>query len=498
MGRIRRSWLWAVLAFSVAALVLWTGLSVTVTVRPGGVAEASRDTALSSEATEILTRTGQALAEVADRVRPSVVSIITTKVSGGEAVPGFAPFFNDPFFRRFFGDRFGQDPHFKTPERKQQGLGSGVIVDPDGYILTNNHVVEGADEIKVVLSDGREFKGELIGTDPKTDLAVVRIEAGGLRALELGDSDALRVGEIVVAVGNPYRLSLTVTMGIVSAKGRANVGIADYEDFIQTDAAINPGNSGGAMVNARGELVGINTAIFSTSGGYQGIGFAIPSNMARNVMNQLLQSGKVVRGWLGVAIQAVTPALAEQFGLDSDRGVLVSDVMKDGPAREAGIERGDVIVSLDGKEVDAPYSLRNRIAATPPGTVVELGIVRDGRKRTVRVKLGELDADRTRVGKSVSGYDNVLRGVTVEDLTPQHRRSLKLPEDMTGVVVTDVAAGAPAEGVLVPGDVLIELNRKAIGGVRDYEAMASELDRDASILLLVYRKGNTIYLTLSK
>lgn len=465
---------------------------------PPTPAEARSGGALPEEGVTFLTKTGEALSEIAELVKPSVVSIITTKTTGGGSMQGFGPFFNDPFFRRFFGDRFGENPHFKTPERKQEGLGSGVIVDSGGYILTNNHVIDGADEISVILSDDREFQAELVGTDPKTDLAVIRIDADNLQALDLGDSDRLRVGAIVVAVGNPYRLSLTVTMGIVSAKGRANVGIADYEDFIQTDAAINPGNSGGAMVNARGELVGINTAIFSTSGGYQGIGFAIPSNMARNVMNQLLEGGKVVRGWLGVAIQGVTPELAEQFDLPSDRGVLVSDVLPDGPAEGAGLKRGDVIVELDGKLVDRPYALRNRVAGTAPGTTVRLTLVRDGKKKTVRVKLGELDSDKTTGAAAVAGYDNALRGVSVEELSEKLQDARKLPEGLTGVVVTEISGDSPAASVLAKGDVLMEINRKPITSVGDFREVASGIGEDDSVLVLVYRRGSTIYLTLSK
>ncbi|MFQ3573314.1 MAG: Do family serine endopeptidase, partial [Thermodesulfovibrionales bacterium] len=291
----------------------------------------SQDITISKESVDILTRTNQALAEVASAVKPSVVNISSTKTI---RTPGFQnPFFNDPFFRRFFGEEFR---FFERPrEFRQSGLGSGVIVDKDGYILTNYHVIKGADEITVKLSDKREFKGKIIGSDPKTDIAVIKIQAERLPAIKWGDSDKLKVGEMVLAIGNPFGLNQTVTSGIISATGRANVGIADYEDFIQTDAAINPGNSGGALVNIKGELVGINTAIFSTSGGYMGIGFAIPSNMVKVVMDNLIKKGKVIRGWLGVSIQQITPELAKQFGLKDDKGVLVGDVIEDSPAEKA-------------------------------------------------------------------------------------------------------------------------------------------------------------------
>ncbi len=289
---------------------------------------------VSSQSVESLTKIGHAMAEVSAAVKPAIVNISTTrtvKISGG----GADPFFDDPFFRRFFGDKFGRQRQPK--EQKSAALGSGVIVSSDGYIITNYHVVKEADEIKVLLSDKREFSGKVIGSDPKTEISVVKIEAKGLPTLNWGDSDALEVGEIVLAVGNPFGLNQTVTMGIVSAVGRANVGIADYEDFIQTDAAINPGNSGGALVNVRGEVVGINTAIFSTSGGYQGIGFAIPSNMVKSIKDSLVKKGRVVRGWLGVSIQSITPELAKQFNLKGEKGVLVSDVNESSPAEKAGL-----------------------------------------------------------------------------------------------------------------------------------------------------------------
>jgi len=486
--------LFIALAVLLAAAAVIGGLHYTFASSP---AEASSGGYLLDESSSVLSKTGEALAEIAELVKPSVVSIITERKVAG-APSGMMPFFNDPFFRRFFGDRFGNQDQFHGQERRQEGLGSGVIVDKSGYILTNNHVVDKADEIKVVLSDKRELKGELIGTDPKTDLAVIKIDADGLHPLELGDSDKLRVGEIVVAVGNPYQLNLTVTMGIVSAKGRANVGIADYEDFIQTDAAINPGNSGGAMVNSHGELVGINTAIFSTSGGYQGIGFAIPSNMARLVMDQLLKSGKVIRGWLGVVIQQITPELAKQFDLPSDKGVLVSDVVKNGPAGDAGMKRGDVIVGMDGKETDQPYTLRNMVAATPPGTKVRLKVLRDGREKTIKVKLGELDKGQVAAaGSSVTGYDNALKGVAVETLTDNLRERLNLPEGLTGVVVSSVDSDSPADSVLSEGDVILEINRQTVENISDYERLASGLEKDSSVLLLVFRKGNTIFLTIS-
>jgi serine protease Do len=450
----------------------------------------TEETNISKEAIEILSKTGQAMAEVTAAVKPAVVNISSTKTI---KIPGMqSPFFDDPFFRHFFGNEFGQ---FRRPrEHKQSGLGSGVIVDKDGYILTNNHVIRDAEEIKVKLSDKREFKGKVIGTDPKTDLAVIKIDSNHLPVIKLGDSEKLKVGETVIAIGNPYGLNQTVTSGIVSATGRANVGIADYEDFIQTDAAINPGNSGGALVNVRGELVGINTAIFSTSGGYQGIGFAIPSSMAKIVMDNLIKKGKVVRGWLGVSIQPVTPDIAKQFGIKDEKGALVGDVVEDGPAEKADIRRGDVIIEYEGQVVDDPSDLRNSVAGTPPGKKVTVKIMRDGKMQKMDVTIAELPGE---MEKLQGGYDNLLKGVTVQGLTPELKKNLDIPKRVNGVIVTDIEDDSPAEGVLAANDVILEVNRKKTAGMKDYETVVSQIKSDQDILLLVFRNGSTIYITLS-
>ncbi len=446
-------------------------------------------TSISRESVDFLTRTGQAMAEVAEVVKPSVVNISTVKTE--QAGAPMSPFYDDPFFRRFFGDELQRQ---QPRERKSTSLGSGVIVSEKGYILTNNHVIQNADKIKVVLSDKREFIGKVIGNDPKTDLSVIKIEAEDLLSLRLGNSDDLKVGELVLAVGNPFGLNQTITMGIVSAVGRANVGIADYEDFIQTDAAINPGNSGGALVNVKGELVGINTAIFSTTGGYQGIGFAIPSNMAKVVMNSLIKTGKVIRGWLGVSIQAITPELADQFKLDKDRGTLVADVVEGSPAEEAGILRGDVILEFGGKSVDEPSMLRNIVAATPPGETIDVKVIRDGEYLTLSVKVGELGAE---VQKTPAAYKNVMKGVNVQNLTSAIYDQLNIPEQLRGVVITDIERGSPSETALMRGDVLMEINRKAVANVDDYEAMVSQITSGQDVLLLVFRRGSTIFVTIS-
>jgi Do/DeqQ family serine protease len=319
-------------------LALSIAILLTAGFSAAGVASA-KEKVISFDSVEMLNKLSKALSEVADAVRPAVVNISTTLIETVEENP-FGDMFNDPFFRHFFGDQFGEGHPGPKRQYKSSALGSGVIVSENGYILTNNHVVKGAQEIKVILFDKREFKGKVVGTDPRTDLAVVKINAKGLPTLSFGDSGKLKTGDVVLAVGNPFGLNQTITMGIVSAVGRSNIGLADFEDFIQTDAAINPGNSGGALVNGSGELVGINTAIFSTSGGYMGIGFAIPSDMAKTVMDSIIKCGKVIRGWLGVSIQNLTPEIAKSLGIKETEGALISGVENDSPAEKAGLQRG--------------------------------------------------------------------------------------------------------------------------------------------------------------
>lgn len=443
---------------------------------------------ISQKSINILTEIGQATAEIAETVKPAIVNISTTRTVKIKGTP--SPFLDDPFFRRFFGDQFRM-----PKERKTASLGSGVIVDPKGYILTANHVVQDAEEIRVTLSDKREFKGERVGTDAKTDIAVIKIDSDHLPTIKLGDSDKLRVGETVLAIGSPYGLSQTVTMGIVSAVGRANVGIADYEDFIQTDAAINPGNSGGALVNVKGELVGINTAIFSTSGGYQGIGFAVPTSMAKAVMDSLITKGKVIRGWLGVTIQPLTPELAKQFNLKEEKGALVGDVIEGSPAEKAGLQRGDVIIEYEGKRIDEPYQLKNMVANTAPGHEVKLKIIRENRTETNKVAIGELPAELQKTAKGE--YNNLLRGVTVQNLTPEIYNNLNLPKKLKGVVVSDIREDSPAAMVLIQGDVIQEIKRQRITNITDYENVVSQINPEEDILLLVFRGGSPLFITLS-
>jgi serine protease Do len=347
----------------------------------------------------------------------------------------------------------------------------------------------------VTLSDKREFTGKVVGSDPKTEISVVKIDGKDLPTVSWGDSDALQVGDIVLAVGNPFGLNQTVTMGIVSATGRENVGIADYEDFIQTDAAINPGNSGGALVNAQGQLVGINTAIYSTSGGYMGIGFAIPSNMVKTIMTSLIKTGKVVRGWLGVSIQKITPDLASQFNLKAENGAIVSDVVENSPADKAGLKQGDVIVEYDGKKTDDPTQLRNMVASSMPGEEHSVTVIRDGKPITLKVKIGELPADLQK--NAVGAYENVLKGISVQDITPEIAKQLGIPARVKGVVVSDVAEDSPAAGVLTQGDVIQQVDRRDVGSVKEYQEIASKIKPEETVLLLVYRGGSSLFITLS-
>ncbi len=436
--------------------------------------------------------TSRAFSEIVNSVSPSVVNISTTKVISRDTLP----FSEDPFF-----DLFRPFHDFGLPRKwKEQSLGSGVIVSGDGYIITNNHVVEKADEIRVTLYDKRSFRGKVVGADPKTDIAVVKISAEKLPTIPLGDSDRLQVGEFVLAIGNPFGLSHTVTMGIISAVGRANVGIADYEDFIQTDAAINPGNSGGPLVNVKGELIGINTAIFSRSGGYQGIGFAVPSNMARLVMDQLMKQGKIVRGWLGVTIQDITPELSQKFGLKDSRGALVGDVSKGSPAEKAGILRGDVVLEFNGKEIKSVGGLRNMVAQSKVGSQATVKILRNGKEHELTVVIAELPKEIAGAPSEPSPEDirrNVFSGITVMDLTKEIARQLGLGPNEKGVAVVRVEPGSAAEeGGLKKGDVIQEIDRKRVGGLGDFNRIASSIEPGETTLLFVNRAGRKFYITI--
>jgi serine protease Do len=397
-------------------------------------------------------------------------------------------------------------PFFGGPtERQAQGMGSGVIVSADGYVLTNNHVVAEAKQIKVTVSDKREFDATVVGTDPKSDLAVIKIKGApaGLRPVEFGDSSKLRLGDTVLAIGNPLGVGQTVTMGIVSAKGRADLGITAYEDFIQTDAAINPGNSGGALINTEGKLVGINTAILSRTGGYQGIGLAIPTSMAKPIMETLKQSGKVSRGFLGVGIQDIDQDLATALKLSSKNGVLLSEVRPGGPGAKGGLHRGDVVVKVDGSAVTSTGQFRNLIASSGAKKRVTLEVLRDGKPVSVAVELGEVPDDGSEVagiqpGSPQPTTGGALDGVTLEELTPEHRRTLGLSQEIQrGVVITDLSPkSAAARAGLRPGDVVLELNRAPVESLGRFKELYSKAAGD--VLLLVHRRGQTLFLVVRK
>jgi serine protease Do len=438
-------------------------------------------------------------APVVKRVTPSVVKVyVTTKAK--TMSPQEMPFGgNNDFFRRFFGDQFNSDDGgrmLKTPP--QHGLGSGVIIDKDGYILTNNHVVEDADNIRVALNDGREFTAKVVGRDPKTDIAILKIEAKNLPFVTIADSDKIEVGDLCLAIGNPFGVGQTVTMGIVSATGRGGLG-TDYEDYIQTDAAINPGNSGGALVDAEGRLIGINTAILSRSGGYQGIGFAIPINMARSVMTSLLTNGRVVRGYMGVLIQDVTPELAKEFQMPDEHGALVGDVTPRSPADRAGFKGGDVILDFNHKQVTDSRHLKLTVAETAPGSTVPVKILRDGKPMTLNVTVKELPGEQ--VAKNENSETNpgdTLDGVTVGDIDQSSRHQFGMPVNAKGALVTNVNQDSAAyEAGLRPGDVIEEINRKSVQNADDAVKLSENI-KDKTILLKVWSKGGSHYVVVDE
>jgi serine protease Do len=477
----------ALAAVAVSCFVAGAVITGVLDLTPRGAAESQPSGDL-----EALRRIGQGFSQVVKEVSPSVVNVrVSKEVKSPHGGMGGMPF-------DFFGDSpFGQ--FFQPPQGGdylEQGSGSGVIVSADGYILTNNHVVADVDTITVVLGSGERYEAEVVGLDPRTDLAVIKAKGKDLPVAKLGDSDKVEVGEWVLAVGNPFELQNTVTAGIISARGRSNVGLADYEDFIQTDAAINPGNSGGPLVNLDGEVIGINTAIATRTGGSMGIGFAIPINMAKQVMDQLIKTGKVTRGWLGVYIQPVTPELKEQFKLGSTEGALVADVDASGPAKSAGVRRGDVIIEYQGEKIKDTNHLRNLVAATKIGTTAELKVVREGKQTSLRVKIGELPEEKAAPGQQYGGGFGHEVGFQVTNITPALREQLGLSANQEGVVVTDVSGTSDAyQKGLRQGDVIIEVNRQPVSNVGDFNRAMSGVSSGDQVLVVAITEGHTRYLT---
>lgn len=436
-------------------------------------------------------------APVVKLVAPAVVKIETTTIVKDSPEQGM-PEFNDPFWQQFFGRQFGARQH-QAP-MKERGIGSGVIITKDGYILTNNHVVDGASEVKVTMTDGREFTAKVVGRDPKSDIAVVKVSATDLPVVPLADSDKVEVGDVVLAIGNPFGVGQTVTKGIVSATGRSGMGIEDYEDFIQTDAAINPGNSGGALVDIDGRLIGINTAILSRSGGSQGVGFAVPSDLARDVMQSLVAYGHVTRGYLGVMIQDVTPSLADEFNLKSPHGVIVSDVTPDSPAKKAGFQDGDVVIDFNGKKMNDSHQLRLVVANTKPGTVVPVTILRNGDQQTLKVTVKQVPGtEQLADNKTDSNSDSgTLNGVGVADVDQQARSQFGIPKDVTGAVVTEVdPSSASADAGLKPGDVIEEINHHAVKDANTAVELTTN-PTDKKTLLRIWSNGGSHYVVVDE
>jgi serine protease Do len=482
--------------FNAAALLVAGGLGA---VAATGVQDAFSATpaapvaysAPASATTRAIGAGQDSYAAIVDEVAPTVVTVRSTRVM--KASQQQTPFSNDPFFRRFFGEEGPQMPQ----ERRQGGLGSGVLVRADGYILTNHHVIDGADDIMVELSDRRTFKAKVVGSDAPSDLAVLKIEGAGFATLPLGDSDQVRVGDVVLALGNPMGVGQTVTMGIVSAKGRATgLGDGSFEDFLQTDAPINQGNSGGALVNTRGELIGINSQILSPSGGNIGIGFAIPAKMARNVMESLIAEGRVHRGMIGVTVQTITPELARSLRLSTIGGALVSDVTAGGPAAKAGVERGDVVTAIDGAAITDSNALRNIVASRKPGSEVRLTVVRDAREQTITVTLDELPASSAARNSRGGEESNGSAGLSVQPMTPELAAKLGVTAG-SGLVVANVDPSGPAATAgFRPGDVIVEVDGVAVKSAGELrKTLADAGSRPA--LVLVKREGATLYLPLS-
>jgi serine protease Do len=488
---------------SIAALLLSTAIA------PVAFAEELPAVKVDPKPIPQIAGTLTTFAPVVEKVAPSVVTIATSKM----VKKSQNPYFNDPMFRRFFGiPDDGEEPGDQAPRGRggngkkhleRFGLGSGVIVSPEGHILTNNHVIEGADEIIVTIGvDKHEYKATKIATDPSTDIAVLKIEpTTKLHEITFADSDKLRVGDLAIAVGNPFGLTQSVTMGIISALGRSDTHITDYENFIQTDASINPGNSGGALVDVEGRLIGINTAIYSRTGGNQGIGFAVPSNIAHTVMDSLIKNGKVSRGFLGIALQPLSEDLAKAFKIEGNAGALVAEVTSKSPAEKAGIVAGDIVTEVDGKKVEGPRELQLIVAAIAPGTKVNVKLLRDGQAKNVNVELAERPGNKVAANTppEKSTDPDVLDGVTVGDINGETRKKFELPENSKGVVITEIDPDSPsAEAGLKTGDVIYEINREPITSAKEAVDLSEKVKKEKKVLLRVSTKGNSRYVVVER
>ena len=485
-----------VLVISLISFIVGMMISSSLKITPTSTA-VGQETLAENQSEPVWNQ--QLFVDLAEKLMPATVNISTTKiVKRRNALPqqfggdeSLREFFGDDFYERFFGGQLSQ------PEKDftQRSLGSGFIISEEGYIITNNHVIEGVDEITVRLSDKEEYDATIVGKDAKTDIALIKIDPpNGLPMVKLGDSDPLKVGEWVMAIGNPFGLSQTVTVGIVSAKSR-KIGAGPYENFIQTDAAINQGNSGGPLFNTRGEVVGVNTAIFSTTGGNIGIGFATPINLAKSVVEQLKENGRVVRGWLGVIVQTVTPELADTFGLEEKSGALVADIDGEGPAAKSGIEKGDIILNFDGKEIKQMDELPLIVAQTPVGKQVDVKLLRNGKKITKRVTLGELkDETVASLPDEKSGGDI---GMEVSELTSELMQQCRIVEGK-GVVVTFIDTDSPAARAGIREcDVIIEINREPVAGLNEYNTAIQEARRSDRILILLRRGRSTQFVVVA-
>jgi len=476
-----------------------TGWLFSIVLLASGLAAAGDEIA-------ILKKQGQAFSQIARQASPAVAFVkveksVETKIGAGgfEFKMPFDPTdeeWLEKFFKRGPGQGGPGGPGGKRPPSRkffQQGEGSGVLITPDGFLVTNQHVVDGADKILVKLQDGREFQAKLVGADPQSDVAVIKVEAQGLPTLPMGDSDKLEVGEWVLAIGSPFGLSHSVTAGIISAKGRSRVGITDYEDFLQTDAAINPGNSGGPLLNLDGQIIGINTAIFSRSGGSQGIGFAIPVNMVRQIYDQIVKNGSVTRGYLGILIQELTPELAEQFQIKDGKGILVSEIMKDAPAEKAGLKRGDVILELDGRQVEDLGHFRNRISFTPPGAEVTLTILRKAERMQIKLPVGKLDP-KAQAAVVEEAETTKKLGLSLQEVSGELAEKMNL--DGRGVVIASVEEGSPADRAgLEAGAAVLEINQKEVKTIKEAtEALVAA--GDGSVLLLIKEKRGTRFVAI--